>query len=426
MSARFAGSRSVDERRRRRLASGADNAQEQESVGIKQSDMDIQDGQNPLTKLEPIGTLFPKTLWKAWLCVSLLISAVGGILYLGILTDLEPVRFPAHWSAFLDLHNGPLVSWVSATLLLLAGQLAIIIGWARSCSIQDFSGRYRIWNLIACGMLFGSLCVATGLHVLIGMHIGQLAAQHMAIPPMQQTLLGWLIPAFVIGALLMTRLDRELRGHFTGLHCVWLGVLMCVVVGFLPAEIYPAKFRTLIPSAATVSGHLILFVGLYLHCRYVIHVCPDPAPVQRLKLRLFKLRLPALRLPRLKRFKPTTGKATASKQNQSLKGKLEKTDAASETSDDVCAVEENTYEEQNDWDEQEELPAVKRRTKRRTRRQNKIRIDQAEEDIPEPKSLKQAQPIDPELLKGLSKRERRKLRKQMRDEQRATKRGEFA
>ncbi|MFH1302635.1 MAG: hypothetical protein ABIK07_16355, partial [Planctomycetota bacterium] len=161
MSTGFAGSRSMDERRRRRLASESsesldDSNEDSTSQTISRTNR-FKAGQYPLRTI-----IFPKR-WKlalyylpVFLCFSGLIAA-----------DYYRSEFctpDSALSGYLSLKQSPLPLYLTGCLLFVSGQISLLIASLRTQSLHDFSGRYRLWKWVAGGLFLFALCTTTQLH----------------------------------------------------------------------------------------------------------------------------------------------------------------------------------------------------------------------------------------------------------------------
>jgi hypothetical protein len=315
----FAGSRSVDERRRRRLASGA------EAVSLE-----------PLAEPAPRRTSYAKTKRKRrvsshlplrkvisiryWKLAAVIVGAVtvaAGMLVGGWAAATHGEELGPGFVFLFRLDAARLVRGFAAVGLLLAGQLALLIGWARSQSLQDFNGRYRGWvlcALLAFGAAFG---IQTQLAAAWSDTASWLWPAHFA----HKATLLWLVPAVLCGVYVHAYCVREMRDCRVSLALAWLtfvlgGVTAALVLDRpLPFPFWQAR---LIECAAAVSFVIAAFASVLFHARHVVYVCVDPPairPSRTLSL-LRRLRPSALfkfkRAGGGKKTKPTDGEAVAS------------------------------------------------------------------------------------------------------------------
>jgi len=146
MTARFAGSRTLDERRRRWLASNeseqaADSktAKPQPTSAENPAPVELRITQFPIRKV-----ISPKG-WKI-AGVGLLVLLCGAAI---VALGAEAVQIPSWlkpgWTRLVGAGGGKLARLFHAGLLMASGQLALLIWWGRTQSLRDFDGRYYVW-----------------------------------------------------------------------------------------------------------------------------------------------------------------------------------------------------------------------------------------------------------------------------------------
>jgi hypothetical protein len=161
--AQFAGSRSLDERRRRRLATESDEAHAETPTtplprrvsAVKSPAKSRGPGHFPLRKV------ISARLWKhsaIGLGGSLL---AGGIVLGGWAAQVHSDRLGPGFAWLFDLSAAHLVRWYVSTAIFLTSQLALLIWWLRSQSLQDFKGGYRGWAGCAAIGLFAAFAIQT-------------------------------------------------------------------------------------------------------------------------------------------------------------------------------------------------------------------------------------------------------------------------
>ncbi len=310
MGTGFAGSQRGGDRRRRRLAVEADDfgspgaleTLRAPSEPPRRTDPPHSD-QSPeadATSLSlPLARLVPTEWWKyvaggiscAALAALLVIAGQRAAGWSGVLgTEFSRLFIPP---------AAPVARWFSSVLMTLSAQLACLIWWCRSKSEKDFEGRYWLWGRIA-GVWFcfgGS--IATGVHEAIGGAVSRLWPRTFADRPAA----GWLIPAALAGAWITRALSREMSG------CRWSRGMLCgAAVAYLTAGglvleidcIVPAGARIVLLESILLAGHVGLFLSMWLHARHVVHCTCDPSRQERRwrlprpHFRLFRVRPKAL------------------------------------------------------------------------------------------------------------------------------------
>lgn len=269
MAVQFAGSGSTADRRRRRLAVGADA-----NVDAAVPDGDGGDIESQLVASAAAGPWVPVNEFRIWIY-----GAVIGIISVAMtFLLLHPISFPAELSPlfahFLDGPRPMAVVFAETLLLTLSTQLAALICWYRASCKIDFGGRYRVWPW-AVGLIgTGAFCAATNVHLALGELLGR-----SPWLTWHGSTVGWLLPLCIAALPTTLLMDRDVRNSTSSLVVLRLSGLLWLVATLL--EIYRPELQTrnwfhfahlLVPLYACA----MLFVGLWLHARVVAYVCPDP------------------------------------------------------------------------------------------------------------------------------------------------------
>lgn len=417
MSTGFAGSRSMDERRRRRIASESlesldDSSDESASQSIARTHR-FAAGQFPLRTL-----IFPKR-WKlslyylpVFLCFSGLIAA-----------DIYRPEFAASDSAlsgFLSLEHSPLSRFMTGALLFVSGQFALLIAALRTQSLHDFSGRHRLWKWVAGGLFLFALCTTTQLHQIWADSVIELSLFDWG--PHTQ-LLAWLIPALGIGFSVSLMAYLEMRGDRAGLNFTIIAVAAYVasLTLMLTGNLIPWEtHHHLIGAGILYFAHWSLFTSLLLHTHHLLYQSVDLP--EKSPSRSKQLFANYLHRRRIKRKAKQVAKAIRKKEKLALQIREEETKAAS--SDPEPAKPKKRATRSKSTPTSEMVNEVKSPTKekksapRTSPKTAKAQPVEKQKPQAEKKKIRVDSAHDPELLKGLSKRERRKIQKQWREEER--------
>jgi hypothetical protein len=486
MTARFAGSRSLDERRRRWLATNEtdqlpDLASQKPSQTSEEESpsREVQLGQFPIRKV-----ISPKA-WK----IAGVIVLVGLFGFLIVLAgaagwpDAESLGPGCH--RLIDSRGGSLARLFQAGLLMLSGQLALLIWWGRSQSLRDFDGQYRIWLWAAVILVFAGWGLVGDWHWAWSDTICWLWSARFP----QREVVCWALPSVVLAGLLGRKLSADIRPCKCSFFLLWLAGLAfaaaCVFRLGIDRTGWPSATKQLAGASLRMLACVGIFASLLTHARYVIHISAEPPELRpSVWSKLFRVitllfqKLPKPRLSALMKFrqlpkkpdeKPTktpqrSGKQTAqgsspdipaeaaTPRESSPKTKPRKplgrkitspdqqepekpvppskpesapTQAAKQTANGGLS---STEEEPNPAAVEVHTPPITsvRDPKQPTTRTQPVpaavqpaSIDAEEEpddDANEPQL--RLDPLDPNQLKGLSKKQRRQLRKQHRDNQR--------
>jgi hypothetical protein len=277
MTERFAGSRSLDERRRRRLATESDEtAVEAVTTSLPRRTSSAKaavDKRGP--SYFPLRKLISARWWKLAGVAGLGLLLAAGILAGGWAAETHAARLGPGLVRFFDLKQARLVRGYVATSVFLASQLAFLLWWLRSQSLQDFTGRYRGW---ACCAFLG--------------FVAAFAIQTEALPAWSQTVdwlwrvdfwkkptLSWMVPTVLCGLPVWRFLHREMRDCRLSLLLLWLMVLLgaglaaLAVCGPLPLPALPAR---LIQCGIAMLVAQCLFMSFLFHARHAIYISVEP------------------------------------------------------------------------------------------------------------------------------------------------------
>ena len=420
MTARFAGSRSLDERRRRRLATDSENPESSKDSSAAPTTIEMPRASAP--SHFPVRKAISRRLWKIWGIGMIGLASAAGILAAGQFAATQSELLGPGFVRLFSFPESRAATFFCATQLMLAGQLALLIWWVRSRSLNDFKGRYRVWTWGAMTAFLGAFAIVTDGHLAFSETVCWLWTE----PFWNKEVLCWLLPTAVVGLVLTWSLKSDMRECRSSVSMLWLatvcGGLWAVLAVDLQIQI-PAIVDTHRQSAQLGLGMLMtmcLFMSMLLHARYVVYNTAEPPQTHS---SWFSFRWLTLKLRRGERQADLDGKKT--KPTAATKKKQANKPAAKATAPD-----------------KPEKPARRaKQSKSKSAADLKV-IPVSEEDFEEPpvkKSPRKARsndnsdamlsgeipldgPPDEEMLKGLSKRDRRLLRKQWRDQERSERR----
>jgi hypothetical protein len=303
MEARFAGSQRLGDRRRRRLAVETEDGID---PALTVGELPAADGSGrmvhsaaPEATREPIALplerLIPVQWWKYALGALAGLLVGGAILTASWYEALGARLVGPGVTRLFALPGAPAAAWFSGLLLNLSAQLALIIWWGRSRSLKDFDGRYRLWTRTAGAWLLLSFCAVTGAHRAWNETVLRLVPA--GVLPVES--LPWLVPAAIVGLGILVALNREMSGCRASRVLMLCAALCYVASGslHLPLRIpIASRVRELALAGAAMLGHLCVFLSMWLHARHVLHCTPDPSGKSKRRLRIPR---PHFRLPRL-------------------------------------------------------------------------------------------------------------------------------
>jgi hypothetical protein len=481
MSIQFAGSKSADDRRRRRLVVNADDSG---ADGTTDEGLPGSGVSSELVESAAAAPWVPVYEWRLWTyatLIGLVISGAAFALATPMLFRPELAPLTKH---LLEGDRPALAVLIQTIFCFLCAQLSLLIGWYRAQCKLDFRGLYRVWPWAAAVFGTAAICLATNTHTLLGQIV---ESSHLL--QWRPSVVAWLLPLTIAASPLVVLIDRDVRRSRSSLYTLraaWMLSLASASLELCAIDLtdqpWAAKARIIVPLFAAGT----LFVGLWLHARIVAYICPDPpestetsavsqlmAAFSWVAARLVWKRAPrvvepeakpkrgrkkataddedeAAAAPKRKRktpakrvTKPRTRKVTEVEEEEVEEDEQESTysDEAADGTDSSYGYEEES-EESNEWqEEEEEEPTPPPKSANRSNREsspvpppysgaqkfaNNSNTSKSNWKEPEPASNDSDDDNDddsddsesgdssggPDPLKGLSKRQKRELRRQ--------------
>lgn len=379
MSGRFAGSGSLDDRRRRRLVTRTDQGTNiLESAGTSEAELhEVEEDQSFDPQCVMLRDLTPPDIWKSAALITAVVFLAVGAVVASHDPGLRAGQFGDVVARFFDLGHGRAIKFLSIATLISAAHMALVIRIARARSPRDFRGRFRIWRWAAGLFVGAAMLVGTDLHLVFS----DLIHQWSGVSYEGWARLNWLVPFGMFAAVITWKLwiDMSLCRSsqlFLGLAVVSAGALMA------SDQITQATGYAHVALVAQLAVGVCLFAAMVLHMRFVSHVNPNPPE------------------PKAVRENPNTR----------------------------VEYEEESFSRPVAHTEPEEVEVPRKRTKRSGKRQKPVirdasDYDEFEDEAPQPqrrrrtRTRREGPPAD--SLKGLTKKQRKLARKQHREEQRA-------
>lgn len=462
MTARFAGSRSLDERRRRWLAANEmEQAAGSANVGASKpkTEEELPPAEAQLTQF-PLRKIISAKGWKI-ACVALWTFLLGaGILALGsgevpIPAWMQPARSRLYESSRVKLPR-----LFQSGLLIAGGQLALLIYWARGRSLRDFEGRYRVWLWSAFGAMFAGLSLLGDWHWALS---DTVCALWSAKFPMREVVC-WMLPSGLVAGILWRQLRVDMRDCRWSTAFFWLTGFALAGACIFRLEIdrtgWPMELRRLAGDSLQMLAAVSLFVSFLVHARFVLHISPEPPQLRPSlwakllagvlailrKLPKPKLKLAFLWKRRTKKPSKKPNKKTKTSTESAPSPSTEKTEDSAKKDETPARKSKKTKRQQRATE-----PAPKRKAEepkpeapppeakvrddakraepkpqlqtaaKQSETQTPAKAEKKESAPTEPQASEsklRVDPLDPEMLKGLSKKERRRLRKEHREAQR--------
>jgi len=289
MGVKFAGSRALDDRRRRRLASEQDPEQISQSATARHpgfASIRRPNDQTSQKACSPIGSLIPAKSISIWLW-SISLPLVLSLLIVGV--HLLSLQDEGLLRSSLDFRVGATWRFLTSTLLGLSALACWLVSWFRSANVRDFDGCFKSWYWS--GWVFSLFAVSAGceLHLIFSRYVADYAM--IEIPVLRSSL--WVVPAT---ALLVEPVRAFVREMW---HCrrSWIALHACNVsaVVYLAAVVVEQQFPLLLEpdvclvfiTLTSVLTPALMVSALLSQTHYVMYVSSDA--VQKRKSTLVRI-----------------------------------------------------------------------------------------------------------------------------------------
>ena len=164
---------------------------------------------------------------------------------------------------------------LAGSFLVLAGQLALLIGWIRSRSTVDFSGGYRCWKWLAgCLIAIGGLWITNFQDSLP--QLAQLAAEPIigGIGAARRTLV--VVPIASLSIWVLSRVVPDMGRNRWSQAIFCIGIIAAIGRLLLSYGTMPASFAQSVLDAILLSATGLMVCSLLLHARFVLYISKDP------------------------------------------------------------------------------------------------------------------------------------------------------
>ncbi|MEZ6049586.1 MAG: hypothetical protein R3C11_29200 [Planctomycetaceae bacterium] len=293
--------------------------------------------------LFPVRKLISPRPWKHAMVGAFLFVLSGLILLAGLHLEAHPEQFGPGFLKLFQFDTGRAVNYFCGGLMTLAGEIAFLIWWARSRSLHDYNGNYRVWAWAATfGVVFG-FCLLTEAHVAFSLTIFWL----WNLDFWKQDVLCWLAPSLVITGGLFWPLRHDMfdcktsRSLFAFASGCWV-IIAFMQLGF---EFPGTQNQQAARAAVGMLGALSFYMSMLMHARFVLYETAE-APVVIQNPSLVKRTLGASTAAvanlfgKLKQLKPKRKKPKAEKKTAERK-KVAKPEAAKSSSNSTEEEESN-------------------------------------------------------------------------------------
>jgi hypothetical protein len=315
MGARFAGSQRLGDRRRRRLAVESDDVPGATDVGMglpgptgnsrvgHGAHIDHPSGAGAHSLSLPISALVPSQWWKYLIGGTVCLAMAACLLFAGVSVAKWPHTAENGIVSLFGFPEAKIATWFSSLLLTVSSQLALLIWWVRSQSLNDFDGRYWLWIRVAALWMALSLGMATDAARVLEESFVHVCGERAV----GYSFLSWLIPAGA-GMWIVWSVAAEMRGCRWSRCLLWAGAVFHALAAgmcFKWHEAVALAHREVTFAAALLTGQVSIFLSMWIHARHVVHCTSEPAvsPNSAWRIPRPHFRFPAMRLPRPARRK---------------------------------------------------------------------------------------------------------------------------
>lgn len=324
METRFAGSQRLDERRRRRLVAEADGSTDDASAPVetealaapagrsRSAHRPVSAGNETSAPELPLARVLPAALWKHIAITATLLTVGAGLMAANVFAEQWATTVGPGVMMLFGVEHSPATAWYASLLLLLCSQSAGLIWWGRSRSAKDFDGRYRVWTRIAAVFFAGSAVLACHGHKALSATVRFLARYDGT----HSETLAWLVPVSCVGALVLWALHREMRGCRLSLGVVYVAVTLYAISAAAVLDfilLNSVVRQALLVQSAVLAGHVLLLHAMLLHARHVLYHTAEPSAKSRRK---WNIPRPHFRWPSLRKFRKSKSESPVEAQDK--------------------------------------------------------------------------------------------------------------
>ena len=229
----------------------------------------------------PVTCLIPKRMW------TLAVMFLGGASAIAGLESLYGNVYANAHDALLGplvaldaAARGSLMSWLSSLFLDMAAIGSIMVYSLRRHRLDDYRGRYRIWLCAGALCVLGSIDVVTGLHVALASQLTELSGT----PLYGDGRVWWIAVAAVLVGTTFLRFSVEMRTCPSAVACLLLAGAGYVTGALIELDLlFPdgGAFALMVQSSCLMFAHLFVVLAIASYCRRVYHQAQGELPERR-------------------------------------------------------------------------------------------------------------------------------------------------
>ncbi|MCH2212512.1 MAG: hypothetical protein MK110_14495 [Fuerstiella sp.] len=164
---------------------------------------------------------------------------------------------------------------LAGTFLVLAGQLSLVIGWIRSRSSVDFSGRYRCWKWLAGALItIGILWITNCQDALPHLAQGFVKPLIGGVSAARRTLV--IVPITGVSIWILSRVIPDLGRNRYSQTLFVSGVITAAGRLLLSYGASPWSCPVYVMDSILLVSTGLLVCSLLLHTRFVLYISNDP------------------------------------------------------------------------------------------------------------------------------------------------------
>jgi hypothetical protein len=238
-----------------------------------------------------------------WVFVALVLSLAGVVAIEAIhiqTAALQVGEGASHLAALDATQRGSLAAWYSSVLLALAAALALVVFGIRAHRVDDYRGQYRVWLWTAAALVWLSVDAATGIHDALGLGLTFLAGQQVFTGSLAAgCTLTWIVVYGLVLGTLALRLAFEVRSSLWSAGSLLAAGALYSYAAILQLEVLATP---VVLAPGVLSTSVVLLANLALLCTigfFARHVYLDATgrlkvhidPAARSKTKRAKLKL---------------------------------------------------------------------------------------------------------------------------------------
>lgn len=225
----------------------------------------------PLDRGQRLHELFPARYLTIGLLAAIGLTLVGGLATLHVWRRslMDALAFDAHQTSALDLSAaGNASQWFAAMLLGLSAWVAVFIYSLRRHRLDDYNGRYRVWLWTAGGCLVASLGETTTVD-LLGRGLCERIAGTCG-------LIGWNVWPAAVGIPLVALAIRLLievrrcRLAMATLTVATIGFLAAAAVDLGLVAVVSGDTAAFVQRGSWLTGYVLMLTSFLLYTRHVM------------------------------------------------------------------------------------------------------------------------------------------------------------